>query len=778
MVRQRQGPLAGIIHLLPLRPGANFEEMDFAAWRERLRLEVKSLFYLARAASADLKRSGAADGGWLVAVTAMSGTFATDSLSGLSGQALRGSSGEDPTPRAFFPGQGGLAGLVKTVALEWPDVQCKVIDFDPQEPISTVLHQLLREMTQGDGQVEVGYRGSRRLLVQPTLASLNRERPARLAIGSNWVVLVTGGARGIMAEVAHELAERYQPTLVLCGRSPLPESEESGETAGLTSARELKAVLIAQMRRAGEMVTPAQVEAAYSRLLKDRQMRASIAAMRVAGARVHYYRVDVRDEEAFGSLIEEIYHAYGRLDGVIHGAGVIEDKLIEDKTSDSFDRVFDTKADSVFILSRALRPHSLKFLVLFASAAGRFGNRGQCDYAAGNEVMNKLAEYLNHRWPGRVVSINWGPWLKRGMVSPELQRQFAERGVQLIPISTGRRILDRELRYDRKEEVEVIVASGGEWGIAEPAGKGAFPTSLPLLQDATLSTGANGAIEVIRMLDPSQDLYLDAHQLDGKPVMPIAAVIELMAEVASQGWPELEVVGLRDIHVLKGIVIEEDPMTVRVAARPEPHSRLEQTQMEVYVEITDPSQAGQLYYHAILELANQLPEPPWFESPYSADMRPFHTSVDEAYRRYLFQGPLLQNILEIEAISEEGIVGTLAPSSPQQVLTGARDGHWLIDPVVLEGGFQLVIVWARVYGDKTPLPSVFHAYYRFGSLSDQVIRCHVYSYFDPGGVVMHTDLYWVDSEGRVLGLLKDAESVCSKALNRLPGSQFAQARNM
>ena len=185
------------------------------------------------------------------------------------------------------------------------------------------------------------------------------------------------------------------------------------------------------------------------------------------------------------SLIEEIYRVHGRLDGVIHGAGVIEDKLIVDKTPDSFDRVVDTKADGVFILSRALRPDSLRFLVLFASAAGRFGNRGQCDYAAGNEVMNKLAEYLNQRWPGRVVAINWGPWLKRGMVSPELQRQFDKRGIQLIPIPTGRRMLARELRYGRKDELEVVVAGGdltvrGGASDAAIGDKHGFANHLPL----------------------------------------------------------------------------------------------------------------------------------------------------------------------------------------------------------------------------------------------------------------------------------------------------------
>ena len=55
-------------------------------------------------------------------------------------------------------------------------------------------------------------------------------------------------------------------------------------------------------------------------------------------------------------LIDDVYRTHGRLDGVIHGAGIIEDKLVEEKTPESFDRVFDTKVRSAFLLSRLLRP--------------------------------------------------------------------------------------------------------------------------------------------------------------------------------------------------------------------------------------------------------------------------------------------------------------------------------------------------------------------------------------------------------------------------------------
>src|SRR5262249_31726398 len=154
-------------------------------------------------------------------------------------------------------------------------------------------------------------------------------------------------------------------------------------------------------------------------------------------------------------LIDRMYQSHGRIDGVIHGAGIIEDKLIEDKKAESFDRVLRTKALSAFILSRKLRPESLKFLVFFSSVAGRFGNRGQADYAAASEILNKVALDLDRKWPGRIVSINWGPWAKTGMVSSEVRRQFAERGVPLIEPSDGRRALDEELRLGKKGEVEV-----------------------------------------------------------------------------------------------------------------------------------------------------------------------------------------------------------------------------------------------------------------------------------------------------------------------------------
>ena len=105
-------------------------------------------------------------------------------------------------------------------------------------------------------------------------------------------------------------------------------------------------------------------------------------------------------------------------------------------------------------------------------------------------------------------------------------------------------------------------------------------------------------------------------------------------------------------------------------------------------------------------------------------------------------------------------------------MTGSPEGQWLIDPIVIDSGFQLAILWARIYYDFTPLPSRFPVYRRFGSLSGPLIWCYLHFRSDPSSLIMHTDLYFVDSDGHVMGFFEGAESTCSRALNRLTDIQM------
>ncbi len=119
--------------------------------------------------------------------------------------------------------------------------------------------------------------------------------------------------------------------------------------------------------------------------------------------------------------------------------------------------MFSTKLQGALNLAHLIDPKKLRFSAFFSSVAGRFGNRGQCDYAAANEALNKLAVWLDARWPGRVVSMIWGPWSGVGMVS-DLERHLGRRGLTMIAPEEGRTRLLDEILKGRKGEVEVVIA--------------------------------------------------------------------------------------------------------------------------------------------------------------------------------------------------------------------------------------------------------------------------------------------------------------------------------
>src|SRR3989442_6648429 len=151
----------------------------------------------------------------------------------------------------------------------------------------------------------------------------------------------------------------------LVGRSAKPGAEDPA-LAAATDALGLRKRLL---ERGGK---PAEIELQCARVLADREIRTTLA---VLGDRATYHAIDVRSE-AFGALIDDIYRRRGRIDAVIHGAGVLEDKLIKHKTAESFERVVATKLTGAWTLAQRLRDDT-KLVVMFSSISGPLGNRGQ-----------------------------------------------------------------------------------------------------------------------------------------------------------------------------------------------------------------------------------------------------------------------------------------------------------------------------------------------------------------------------------------------------------------
>jgi NAD(P)-dependent dehydrogenase (short-subunit alcohol dehydrogenase family) len=168
-----------------------------------------------------------------------------------------------------------------------------------------------------------------------------------------------------------------------------------------------------------------------------------------AGAEVHYLSIDVNDRDALVAVVEDCVARHGRLDGIVHGAGIIEDRQLREKTAESYRRVFDTKVGGgrALIKAASAAAPGVGFVVLFGSVAGVFGNEGQVDYSAANDALDALAINAPEPLRGRVLTVDWGPWGQSGMVSEELARKYARRQIGLIDPVDGVNALIEELAH-------------------------------------------------------------------------------------------------------------------------------------------------------------------------------------------------------------------------------------------------------------------------------------------------------------------------------------------
>ncbi|MFB6581758.1 SDR family NAD(P)-dependent oxidoreductase [Streptomyces sp. NPDC056402] len=385
------------------------------------------------------------------------------------------------TPRLLLvtgPGTpgAGLHGFARSAALEFPGTLVRAVDVHPKEDPERIAAQLVAELSSGasapdahgtshapDAPASVGYTAEgTRVARRPVPAPLPAP-PApdgTVPLDRDSVVLLTGGARGITARTALALARATGCHVELVGRTPEPAAGADGFGPAQDRVA-LRAALIAAGLR-----TPAEIEAAASRILAEREVRATLAALGAAAASVRYHCADVTDERAVRAVVADVRERHGRLDGIVHGAGVLRDGLLRDKRPDDFAAVFATKVTGARNVAAAAAEHgdrpAPRFLALFGSVAGVYGNRGQCDYAAANDALDGLAHVWAESFPGRVLSVDWGPWAAEagGMVTPELERAYVRRGIPLIAPDAGTAAFLDELAYGSDVQVVLMAEEG------------------------------------------------------------------------------------------------------------------------------------------------------------------------------------------------------------------------------------------------------------------------------------------------------------------------------
>jgi NAD(P)-dependent dehydrogenase (short-subunit alcohol dehydrogenase family) len=327
----------------------------------------------------------------------------------------------------------GFAAFTRTIAREWPACATKTIDISEPDPDRLAM-RLTRELVFGGPEDMVGLTADNRRLV-PREAELHAALATSLDVDDDAVIIVSGGARGITASCLASLCHGRRLRLTLLGRTPFDSGSPDDNTESPGAMRER---LLSEAAAAGRSLSPAELLTALGDIRAQREVRDTIAQLTEAGADIRYFAIDINDAAAVAAAVERTRNEFGRIDGVIHAAGIIADRRIADKTEAQFARVFATKVEGLANLIAATAEDKLRLLVMFGSLAGRYGNLGQADYALANATLAAVAraEAARRGATCLVKSIAWGPW-DGGMLDASLKSSFARHDVAAIEQASG-----------------------------------------------------------------------------------------------------------------------------------------------------------------------------------------------------------------------------------------------------------------------------------------------------------------------------------------------------
>jgi 8-amino-7-oxononanoate synthase len=395
---------------------------------------------------------------------------------------------------------------------------------------------------------------------------------------------------------------------------------------------------------------------------EDDRIRKLLAALGDR-TRASYASADVTDAGAVITATRSLLDKVGHPTIVIHAAGAIEDGPASKKSIDSVDRVMNVKVRGLQALLRAF-PRAKDF-VLFTSWAGRFGNAGQVDYSAANALLDHVA--IAGIGAARVVAVAWPPWSSTAMVAtiPEpVKRAMKLEGVTFLEDAEGLAAFDR------------IFESGA-------AGLRVVGRDLPSFETRSLHLEA---------FDLDRHPYLDDHRLKGRPVVPLASATDLLAWAFTETVDGAGALAIEGLDLLRGLYAGDRAEVQVLARRSAAGSRA-----------TAQIRCDQVAYRAKLSTGSF--DIAGFEL--GGEKERASLTLDEFYAKHTFHGPRLRGIEKVRKVTPDGIEGVVRPAPIAAFLPGTARAAWSIDPLILDGSFQLAAYWLAIHHGRVGFPIGF-----------------------------------------------------------------------
>ncbi len=419
-----EGAIDGVYWLAALDDEGQFDSLDLAQWREGLRRRVKALYATTRRLYDDAP--------FLVAGTRLGGFHGYDEAG------------------ATAPMGGAVTGFAKSYKRERPDALVKAVDLPGGTEPATVAELLVAETLRDPGCVEVGYADDRRWgvgLAERPFPPRDAAIDGATSLGPDSVVVVTGAAGSIVAAITADLARASGATFHLLDLTPEPDPADPDLRQYVEDRDTFKVVIADRMKEGGQRPTPVAIDKELVRFERLAAALAAIDAVRDAGGVAHYHAVDLTDDNAVARVLARIRETEDRIDVLLHAAGLEVSRGLPDKEGAEFDLVHDVKADGWFNVLSAADDLPIGATVVFSSVAGRFGNAGQSDYSAANDLLCKVTSSFRRTRPGtRPIALDWSAWGGIGMATRGSTPKIMEMaGVEMLPPEAGVAWIRREL---------------------------------------------------------------------------------------------------------------------------------------------------------------------------------------------------------------------------------------------------------------------------------------------------------------------------------------------
>ena len=479
----------------------------------------------------------------------------------------------------------GSHGIVKSYAKERPHLRCRAVDVDPEmltDP-TALAHQIWAEAFGRTTPLEVGLtRDGGRWSMRLYEEDLADER-APLAADDVWVV--SGGGAGVTARCIVGVAEaspRAAATFVLLGRTRLDAELEAWLDDDADELEARRMALREEMIAASESgkVTMVEWDQAWSKQMRSLDIHRTLRDIQATGNRALYDACDVTNAKSVAKVLNAVIEECGPVTGIVHGAGLEDSKLVSDKSWETFSQVISVKIDGWRALIDALGGDLSKLRVLcaFTSIAGRFGNGGQVDYAAANNILDaEMCRIAHHADAPRAVAIAWSGWRDVGMATRgSLESVFAQAGIEMIPVDSGVEIFVDEMLAGGKRRVLAAGALGimdAEASKRNPpqkfpddtAGALSEPERFPFV-DRVITHEPYSTITTECTLDTTRFPFLSDHAIDGTPYHPGVMAMEMFAQNALLLYPMCTLEGFSDVRFGLPIKLVKPEAKVRMTA--------------------------------------------------------------------------------------------------------------------------------------------------------------------------------------------------------------------